>query len=211
MAHIQFSSVVLKLSHFSDFSAAGFHPGSYIVLGCLVTSLPFSLEWHFSLPLLFLMKNFEKCRSFLQNVVQFGFVWCFLMVQFRLCFYFFGPCCMAYGRDLSSPARDGTCVLCIGKWSLHPWTFREVPGYLFFQQEYYRSNAVSFSGHRIGRYVMLIHPFIGDINLDYLVKVVSPTKLLHCSYWDVIMEGFGREILSDCISNLWSIHSSSEV
>ena len=58
---------------------------------------------------------------------------------------------------------------------------------------------------------MLIRPFIGDINLDYLVKVVSPTKLLHCSYWVVVMDIFGREILCNCISNLWSIHSPPKV
>ena len=42
---------------------------------------------------------------------------------------------------------------------------------------------------------MLICPFTGDINFDYLMKVVSPAKLLHCSYWAVIMKVFSREIL----------------
>ena len=142
-------------------------------------------------------------------------VWVCLMFSYgsiQIMFLFFWS--MLHGIWEGSQFPGQGWNLCPLHWKVEssPLDLQGSPRLLvFFQQECYRSNAVSFSGHRIGRYIMLIHPFIGDINLDYLVKVVSPTKLLHCSYWDVIMEGFGREILSDCISNLWSIHSSSEV
>ena len=34
--------------------------------------------------------------------------------------------------DLSSPTRDRTCILCIGKWILNHWTTKEVPVCYFF-------------------------------------------------------------------------------
>ena len=34
--------------------------------------------------------------------------------------------------DLNSLTGDGTCTLCIGRWSLNPWTAREVPRWFDF-------------------------------------------------------------------------------
>lgn len=60
---------------FSDCSAPGFYPGSHIISGHLVTSLPFSLDQLLSLTFVVPdTDSFEKYSPFLQNVTQFGFV-----------------------------------------------------------------------------------------------------------------------------------------
>ena len=130
MARIQFSSVVLKLSLLVIFLLQDFTQGH--ILFWVAWSLHSPSVWMALQPAFVAPddNSFEKCRPLLQNVVQFGFVWCFLTVQFRLCFNFFCPRCMVCGISVPWPGME--CVPCIGKWSLHPLTIREVPGNLFF-------------------------------------------------------------------------------
>ena len=58
--------------------------------------------------------------------------------------------------DLSSLARDGTCVPCIGEWSLDPWTIRDVPGYLFFSRNVIETMLCPSQGAKGQKQEMLI-------------------------------------------------------
>ena len=55
------------------------------------------------------------------------------LLQYCFCFLFWFFCPKTW--DLGSPPRGWTCTPCIGRWSLNPWTAREVLGPKFFCSE----------------------------------------------------------------------------
>ena len=71
-------------------------------------------------------KDLFWCGPFLKSLLN------LLQYWFSFMFWFFDP--KACGILPSSPTRDQTHTLCIGRWSLNHWTVREVPNLLFKTQ-----------------------------------------------------------------------------
>ena len=67
-----------------------------------------------------ILKRFLWCGTIFKVCIEFGTT--------LLLFFFFWPQVM---WNLSSPTRNQTCTLCIGRWSLDHWTSKEVPGLTF--------------------------------------------------------------------------------
>ena len=78
------ASLILKILHWS-FLSEGFNPRSCISLSYHVN---FSLQWFSSLSLPTGPWQFWRSHSYyLVDIPQLGFVWCFLMIRFRLCIF----------------------------------------------------------------------------------------------------------------------------
>ena len=95
------------------------------VLGTKAGSVEHWSGWRFN----FFFKIFFNVNHFLKFFIQFVTIFLF---KKKSCFFFFffWPQGM---WDLSSLTRNGTCTLCVGKWSLNDWPpGKDLERFLFF-------------------------------------------------------------------------------